>query len=288
MDLLGELGAVVVARDVVHVTGPDATTYLQGQLSADLDAIGDGASAWSLLLEPTGRMGALVRVARLGEAWQLDVDADFGDAVRERLARFLLRVQVELVLERQPMVAVRGPGAERVGVPAGAVALAPCWPAVEGVDLLGGDGILPAGVPEATSEDLETARVAAGVPAMGAEITRDTIPGELGALWIEATVSFDKGCYTGQELVARIDSRGGNVPHPLRALAGADPLAPGGVVLLDGDEVGHVTSAAVHPTLGAIALAVLARRVEAGTQGVRATGPNGLVPVDVVDIPLIA
>ncbi len=77
-------------------------------------------------------------------------------------------------------------------------------------------------------------------------------------------MSFTKGCYTGQELVARIDSRGGNVPRPVRGLVLDGAASVGDVVLLDGSEVGRITSVATSPDLGGVALAPLARSVEVG------------------------
>ena len=78
----------------------------------------------------------------------------------------------------------------------------------------------PTGVPLVSLEAYQAVRIEAGVPAMGAELTDRTIPAETGI--IDRTVSFTKGCYTGQELVARIDSRGGHVPRHLRGLVLSD------------------------------------------------------------------
>jgi len=106
---------------------------------------------------------------------------------------------------------------------------------------------------------------------MGAEITDQTIPGELGAV-VAVAVSFTKGCYPGQELVERMDSRGASAPRQLRRLASADgsPLASGTAVTLDGRDVGRVTSAS-----GGAALALVGRAVDVGAQvtvdGVAAT-----------------
>ena len=89
----------------------------------------------------------------------------------------------------------------------------------------------------------EAVRIECGVPAMGSELTERTIPAEAGQWVIDRSVSFTKGCYTGQELVARIDSRGGNVPRHLRGIViDADPPPVGGVVVADGVEVGTLTS----------------------------------------------
>jgi folate-binding protein YgfZ len=103
-------------------------------------------------------------------------------------------------------------------------------------------------------------RVEAGWPAMGAELTTDTIPAEAGVVGL--AVSFTKGCYTGQELVARIDSRGGNVPRHVRGLVSPVPLEVG-AELHDaaGATVGVVSSVALSATLGPVGLGVVHRSV---------------------------
>src|SRR5687768_12379363 len=86
-----------VPRDVVRVSGPDAISFLQGQLSQDVDGLAVGATAWSLLLQPQGKVDALVRVTRIADdAVVLDVDGGFGDAVVTRLDRFKLRVKADI------------------------------------------------------------------------------------------------------------------------------------------------------------------------------------------------
>jgi len=273
VDLRTTIGAVSIERDVVRVHGPEAIAFLQGQLSQDIEALAVGASAWSLLLQPTGKVEALLRATRGGDDdVLLDVGAGFGEAVRRRLARFKLRTQVELDLEARSGHAVRGPGADAVAPPG---ALPAGWPGVEGFDVL--EGPPPTGVPLVYAGALEVLRIEVGVPAMGAELTDATIPAEAGQWLIDASVSFTKGCYTGQELVARIDSRGGNVPRPLRGLlVDGDPVPVGTTVGLAGKDVGVVTSSGWSPALGAVALAPLARSVELGTT-VELRRPDGIV-----------
>jgi folate-binding protein YgfZ len=267
--------ACTLERDVVAVRGPDALAFLQGQLSQDVEALAIGASAPSFLLQPTGKVDAWLRVTRLADdELVLDVDAGWGDAVHARLKRFLLRTKAELEPARWYGTALRGSGAAAATVPDGALALDPAWPGIEGLDLLGPD------LAAAGADDLEPIRVACGVPKMGAEVDATTIPAELGQWTIDASASFTKGCYTGQELVARIDSRGGNVPHPVRGLRLAAEVAAGTPVRVDGTEAGRTTSVAVHPELGAIALAVVARSAVPGT-AVEVAG----VPGTVVELP---
>lgn len=237
-------------RDVVTVSGPEAEPFLQGQLSQDVAALAPGSSAWSWLLAPTGKVDALVRVSRrAGGDWVLDTDAGWGEAVLVRLQRFKLRTRADLALVPATVVGLRGEGWE----PAGDVVCAPPWPGLGGADvILLGEGrsfAAPDGVGEMTLEAYQAVRIEAGQPRMGAELGEKTIPGETGLIPI--TASFTKGCYTGQELVARIDSRGGNVPRHLCRLR-LDAPVPAGTDLLDGGTAaGVVTSVADLAPAGA-------------------------------------
>jgi tRNA-modifying protein YgfZ len=165
---------------------------------------------------------------------------------------------------------------------------APCeWPGVEGMDLLGPDVTLPAGVVAATVSAYQALRIEAGVPALGAELTDRTIPAEAGV--IERSVSFTKGCFTGQELVARIESRGGNVPRHLRGLVLEGGVVPpvGAEVQVDGATVGTITSAAASGRLDApIALAYLGRAVDPPTSGV-VVWTEGSSPARIQRLPLV-
>jgi folate-binding protein YgfZ len=253
-------------RDVLLVHGPEAAAWLQGQLSQDVAGLAVGGSAWSLLLQPQGKVDALVRVLRDAEdRFVLDVDAGWAEAVAARLARFKLRTKADVEPLAWRCLAVRGPASHgAVAAVGGAAAGRPVvadWPGLPGVDLLGPGPAVPAGVEVVDAAELEVARVEAGWPALGAELTSDTIPAEAGI--VEVAASFTKGCYTGQELVARIDSRGGHVPRPVRGLVAPAPLQVGAPLHDEaGAEVGVVTSAVRSPALGPIGLAVVHRAVE--------------------------
>jgi folate-binding protein YgfZ len=270
-------------------------TYLQGQLSQDVGDLDVGATTWSFVLQPTGKVDAWVRVTRTGgDSFVLDVDGGAGDTLLARLRRFLLRTKAEIDTLPWQCVAVRGPGAEHAAnhaeidaelrIPAG-------WPGVEGADLLGPDVVVPPGITVADTEGYDALRITAGVPAMGAELNDKTIPAEAGQWLIDLSVDFTKGCFTGQELVARIDSRGGNVPHRLRGLVldGEAPVPPGaGVQRQDGTEVGEVTSSAYSPALGvAVALAYVGRAVEPPSEAI-VTWPGGRRTAEVRTLPLVA
>jgi len=224
---------VDVARDVVRVHGPDAETYLHSQLSQDLRPLAVGDSRWAFLLQPTGKIDVLLRVWRTGDTeYVLDTDAGFGDVMTARLNRFKIRVKAEIEPLDWRCVAVRGPAME------GGVA---SWG--RGVDLLGADVVPPAGIAAGTRDDLLAARVEAGWPAMGAEIVpSETIPAETGV--IDAAVSLTKGCYPGQELVERMDSRGASAPRVLRVVDAPVGARPGDPVVRDGVEIGTYTTVA--------------------------------------------
>jgi folate-binding protein YgfZ len=264
-DLRATLGATEIARDVVRVAGPDAVAYLQGQLSQDVEDLDVGAGAWSFLLQPTGKVDAWLRVSRAGSD-ELVLDADRGDreALLARLRRFLLRTRADIDPLDWRTVALRGPGAVAAAGDAPAALQVPAgWPGVEGADLLGPDVTLPTGVAAVGLDAYESLRIRSGVPALGAELTEATIPAEAGQWVIDRSVDFTKGCFTGQELVARIDSRGGHVPRLVRGvdLPGDEAPALGAPIMVDGKEVGHLTSLAPRPGGGHVALAVVGRAV---------------------------
>jgi folate-binding protein YgfZ len=257
------VGAVWIGRDVVSVRGPAAVSFLQGQCSQDVAALAVGDSAWSWVLQPQGKVEVLCRVTRAADdELLLDTDEGWGEALAARLNRFKLRTKADIETRAWRCLAVRGHGVDQLPpfVPSpGYRAVAADWGNLPGVDLLGPEPVVPDGVPLVGAEALEVARIEAGVPKMGAELTDKTIPAETGL--VARTVSFTKGCYTGQELVARIDSRGGHVPRHLSRLV-LDQLAPvGAAVMVAGKRAGMLTSAARHPEGGGVALAYLSRDV---------------------------
>ena len=319
-DLLSEVrslleggGAVMRSRDVLFVHGPDAQSYLQGQCSQDVDALAVGSAADALLLSPEGKVDALVRVVRVaGDGFVVDTDAGFGATVLARLGRFKLRSKLTIEELDWECIALRGgpvpddlaPAEGGEGEPVGQ-SVATAWGGWTGRDVLGPRRATRATLPEGFGwchdAAWEVARLRMGLPDMGHDLDGRTIPAEVDGL-VEATVSFTKGCYTGQELVARIDARGNKVARHLRglemlggdvtdmaSLLGARVLvAPSGTTTTLGSkahepeipgtgeggpqhgdlkEVGTVTSAAVDPERGtAIALGFLHRSVDPGTR----------------------
>ena len=289
--LCGSGGEGIVERDVIAVTGPDSARYLQGQLSQDVVAMASD-SALSFLLGPNGKVDAWLRVHRLdAENYLLEVDQGWGEIVVARLKRFLLRTKATISEPQRAQLVQRRWSAEtiRLGVDVigDELIVTPVGPGAAGVDLLVLDGaetkVGDLAADSVSSEALDRYRIAYGIPQMGSELTEDTIPGEAGEWVIDASVSFTKGCYTGQELVARIDSRGNNVPHPIRLLVLDVDAAIGDEVLVDGATVGSLTS--VAPALGAglpaLALARVGRAIVPGSvvavQNGSATAPASVV-----------
>ncbi len=267
-------GARIVRRDVLSVSGPEALAYLQGQCSQDLAPLAVGGSTEALILSPQGKVDAWVRVTRTGEeTFVLDADPGCGPAAQARLERFRLRTKVTIEPLEWSCLSVRGPAAEHDSRTTGVEFVLPVEvPGWSGVDLLGPAPVDDPGLTSWVSEHAvwceeeawDAVRIEAGVPMGGREVTGSTIAAEVGL--VDRTVSFTKGCFTGQELVARLDSRGSNVARRLSGVVvpGADrPPVGASVWTADGaHEVGTLTSAAWSPGQDAtVALATLHRRV---------------------------
>lgn len=249
----------IVARDVCEVHGPDAATYLHGQLSQNVASMAVGDSRWTFLLEPTGKVVVLARVWRHGEdAFVLDTDTGFGDDLLARLNRFKIRVKADIEARPWSALAVRGAGGERP--PDSVVG----WWGRD-YDLLGPGPTPPADIDERARVDYEQARIEAAWPAMGTEIVPgETIPAETGVTSV--AVDFAKGCYPGQELVERMDSRGAVAPRSLRVVTVPAGTVVGEPLIIDGAEAGRITS-----VQGTVALAYVRRgvSVEPGATGSR-------------------
>jgi tRNA-modifying protein YgfZ len=250
---------VETQRDFVMLEGADAAGYLQSQVTQDLRPLAVGDAAMTLVLAPNGRVEALARVLRSGDhAFVLDVETGAGPSLVARLERFKIRVDARISVIPWRCIAVRG-SAEHVAdlgefPVAGGVRVPAWWADGSAFDLIGPSVAPPAGVRQGTTDEYETARVEAVWPAWGAEITASSIAAELGV--IPVTVSFTKGCYPGQELVERMDSRGAEPPKSIRRIS-TGGLRAGDPVVVDGIEVGVVTSVA-----GEYALALVRRGVD--------------------------
>ncbi len=240
-----------IDRDVITVVGSDARSYLQSQLSQDISGLNSGDALASFLLKPTGKVEALVRVACVtDELFTIDTEHGWGEAVMVRLQRFKIRVKVELTVETRSTLAYRDCAGQRIEQSL------PAWRS-DGTafDVIDSAAIPIAGIREGSPEEYDQLRIHAGWPLMGRDLTTDMIPGETGI--IECAVSFTKGCYPGQELVERMDSRGSTAPRMLRVIYATADTSVGDDVILDGVIVGKYTSIA-----NSIALAVIKRGVD--------------------------
>jgi folate-binding protein YgfZ len=255
---------------LVAVSGPEATSFLQAIVSQDLDPVADGATVPSLLLHPQGKLDVAFRATRVGDDWWLDTDPEFAAQLAESLSRYKIRVNAEIEdrsADTGLASAVVAAAAETPSLPAPLRAIPTEWGAAEGFDVVGPIADVAAWLEDApyrrgTADELEVLRIEIGVPKQGIDVDDKTIPQE-AFLEVDA-VSFTKGCFIGQELVCRIDTRG-HVNRFLRRLSvdgGSVPPA-GAEVLVDGRAVGHVTSAAAVPgDERVVALAMIRREVE--------------------------
>jgi len=271
-------GVVAGAHDVVWVEGPDAVGFLDGILSQDVAGLLDGEVARSFLLEPRGKLRAVLWLLRGADRVALVADGGRGPGVAADLERFRFRVDATVTAETRPVATLVGPGAPAVLEAAG-LREPGGWTEAEGVLVaatpLGGldryvvagrgpEDLAEAGAVPAGGLAASAVRVEAGEPRMGYDVDERTIPHETGL--VPLAVSFTKGCYLGQELVARIDSRG-HVNRHLRGVAITENVLPpeGAALVADGDEVGRLTSVAESLAVRApIGLALVRREVEPG------------------------
>jgi len=240
-------------RDVVLVEGPDAGSFLHSQLAADIASVEVGASVHSLLLEPTGHITAILRVVRHGnEVWTLDVERGHGRAVIDRLSRFVLRSKVTMTISDWVVRGYRGPDAWRaLGDVAGRAV--PAWGSPDEADVVGAPGavsLITVDAEETEGAHLEMLRVDARWPSFGVDVLAGDVPATSGI--VAVAVSFTKGCYPGQELVERMDSRNSQAPVQVRAVP-RDGLGVGSRVIDAGRDVGTVTSIGFHRALARVA-----------------------------------
>jgi folate-binding protein YgfZ len=300
-------------RAVIAVRGEDRSRWLQGMVSNDVASLSAGAEnsgCYAALLTPKGKIVADMQILLRPDAFWLDLPAFAAAGVMERLERYIIADDVTLSDESQAIghLGVEGPAAEGVLRDAGADSL-PASDAVLDVSLAGvevaiarfgwtgesgfqifvpgeSEAIVAAalmdagasrGLVDASSEALEILRIEAGVPRLGRELSEDVLPDEAR---LSRAISHTKGCYTGQEIIARLHSRG-QVNHLLVGLRlekeseleiGAE-IWPDSAGTADSSEspagrpVGEVTSTCRSPEMGQIALAFVRRaQAEPGTR----------------------
>jgi folate-binding protein YgfZ len=281
-------------RGKLAVRGSDAAEYLQGQLTNDVEALEPGKGQYAALLDRKGHMQADMRVLRTtAEELLLDTEPEAFDAALRHLRMYSIGREVEVVdlTAERALLSLIGPRSVEVagtavlpenacetasvgGVEALAIGTA------EGVDLLAAtadaarlrEALLEAGAVEVSPAAVELLRIEAGIPRFGAEMGTETMPAEAGI--VERAVSFTKGCYIGQETVARLHYKGKPNRH-LRGLrlSGAN-VEPGATLRLGEKEVGRLGSVGVSPALGPVGLAILRREAEPGE--VLSVGEDGV------------
>jgi tRNA-modifying protein YgfZ len=228
----------------VGVSGPDAASYLQRMLSNDVEALGPGESCDALLLTAKGRVIAPMTVWRRGvDEFLLLTEPELSERLRDELRRSRFAAKAEIDVEQHSSVLVLGREAPPGSVANREFGLAayelvddepPAWAHVE-------------------DEELERLRIRARTPRFGSELDERVLPAEAGL--DQRAISFTKGCYPGQEPVARLHYRG-HANRSLRVVA-LDGDAPMGDAELthEGKAVGRVTSAVTDPETGIVALA---------------------------------
>ncbi len=292
-------------RVVVEVAGPERLSWLDSITSQSVARLLPGDSTELLVLDPQGRVEHAAGVFDDGASAWLIADAADAAPLAAWLARMVFRARVTVTVRPElPIVGYVGGGTAAIAVEARSFApngvpliWADPWERVQpgghqyaetpqhpGAALAWRVAILEAEAADALASSLdreavagllaaEALRVAAWRPRWAAEVDERSLPHESD--WIRSAVHLSKGCYRGQETVAKVH----NLGHPPRRLAalhldGSDDVlpAPGSPVFIGDDEVGHVTSSARHHEDGPIALAILSRRAPVGDLVVRAEG----------------
>ncbi len=287
------------SRARMTFSGAQAKAALGGLLTNDVAALVPGSGQRAAALTPKGRVIALVRVADRGEDLLVDADAAAGAGFMAMIRKFVnprLAKYADVTTSTRSL-GVYGPrAADRLAAALGADAARlsamddhstlwlgegqsritvlrsgdlglPGFDCIAGTDRIGEleRALTVAGVPTARDAVTAVARVEAGVPQWGVEMDEETIPQEanLDAL---GAISFSKGCYTGQEVVARIHFRG-HVNRHLRWLSASEPIPVGATVVdAEGKEMGTVRSSVVSPRRGPLAIAMVRREIVPGSE----------------------
>jgi tRNA-modifying protein YgfZ len=300
-----EAGFLPRTRAALIVRGSDAAEYLQGQLTNDIEALAAERGCYSALLDRKGHIQADMRVLRLEmrELW-LDLERAPAESVLKHLRTYSIGrdVEVEDATDRWGIVSLIGPRSGEVG---GFEGLGPefaqryrDWDGTEvlavatdvGLDLIMQaerearliELLKAAGAAEVSEAAAEIVRVESGRPRFGVDMGPESMPAEAGIT--ERAVNFEKGCYVGQEPVARLHYRG-KPNRTLRGLRLSAPAAHGDSLLLGEREVGTIGTVCLSPSLGPIALAIVRREAE---EGDRLTVGDGSVTAEVGALPFSA
>ena len=228
-------------KDFLRISGTEAESYLQGQLSQDIEGMSDGEARFTFLLQPSGKVDAWLRITRQAQNdYLLDVDKNYGELVLARLKRFLLRTDCRVEILNYFLYTEIGNSRNENDF-VDCIAIPYSWFGFEFTDYIFKSDSFSEGFTLIDDQVWTEVRIKAGIPEMGKEIDTSTIPASLGIA--DFSVSFTKGCYTGQELVARMDSRKGGTPYRLVKISGISGItASQGVLLNNGEEIGTITS----------------------------------------------
>jgi tRNA-modifying protein YgfZ len=281
-------------RGKLALTGSEAKAFLQGQVTNDIEGLEPGRGCYAAFLTHKGKMLGDLRVLDLGDELLLDTERVALQGLFNMIRRYKLGMDVELhkrTLELG-LLSLVGPKAETFGLEAehdnrrdeivG-------QPVVLVRTDVGVDVFVPAdskaivaaelAVPEVDEATAEIVRVERGEPRYGIELDESVIPQEAGLN--ERAVSFTKGCYVGQETVARLYYRGKPNRH-LRGLRLSAEASPGDELRLGEKVVGRLATVVVSPVLGPIALALVRREAAPGDT---VSVADGAVSAEVVDVP---
>jgi tRNA-modifying protein YgfZ len=274
------------------VKGGEAVVFLQGQVSNDVEALTPGGGCYATILNHKGKLRTDLRILRGEDFLWLDTEAIGHAVLRHMLATYTLGrdVQWEDLTGDHAIMSLIGPGADDLAPEAPAHeehaftdSGAGLWVRTDlGIDVLCGTRRAEElrselGVEEVSKEAAECLRIESGRPRLGIDMDSETMPQEAG---INArAVDFEKGCYVGQETVARLHWRGKPNRH-LRGLRLTEPVERRTDVLLGDKVVGRVSSVCVSPRFGPIALALVRREAAPGD-----TVRVGAAEAEVVELP---
>ena len=288
-----EAGFVGETLAVFWAVGPDAVTFLQGIITQDVQKMAVGEVARSFLLGPRGKLQALLWVLRGEDRVGLVTDGQRLDETLAELSRWRIRVEVEFEIEERETFEVLGSlgdlGSDDGWIDEDGVLVVELGSGPIRRRLVAGKtaeeltalGMRPVGQTVATITRIET-----GEPRMGIDVDERTIPQETGL--VAASVSFTKGCYLGQELVARIDTRG-HVNRHLRAVRLVDAVIPpvGAEVRMGDATIGVITSVGESLAIRApLAMALIRREAEPGAE-VEVVWESGSSAATVEAVPLL-
>jgi folate-binding protein YgfZ len=249
------------SREQVVVTGPDRVSFVQGMVTNDVEALSVSQACPICLLTPKGAMVGDGRVLKLEGRLVLDTGPGRGEAVRGFLEKYLISEEAETAVATDlAVLELFGPGAPALlqGLPGrvGVLAQPPeAWAVL--VERSQWPQVLAAlaSVPRLSEATREVLRVEAGVPRFGVDLTEVTIPLEAN---LESHLNYKKGCYIGQEVIARATYRG-QMNKRLMGLRLSAEAAPGTELQREGKKVGWLTSVIQSPRLGLVALGYVHR-----------------------------